>query len=481
MNKKLDIIKKFKNFTNSEILYEQNETSPYLTDWRGVFKGKALFIIFPQNTSEVSKIVNLASELNIPIVPQGGNTGLCGGATPDTKGNAIVVNLKKLNRIRSIDIIGNSINVEAGCILENIHTESDKYSRTFPINLASKGSCTIGGNLATNAGGSNVLKYGSTRDLVLGIEAVLPNGKVINNLTALHKDNTGYALHKLLVGAEGTLGIITAATIKIFPKPKATNTVFMQIKNINKALDVLQYLQSITGNDIEAFEIMSKPILDIIHKQFPNLHKPFPITPNLIALVEFATTSEVDIKINDKGETLFNSKVQDIMSKALDLELIENAVISQSINQSKELWDIRENANIAQTQEGFQIKLDVSIPLKNMSIFWKTTEIFLKKEYPKIKICAFGHLGDGNIHYNLMGESGNDQNFISKKVILQKIVYDNIAKLDGSFSAEHGVGQLKLKELQKYKDKPSLELMKAIKKAFDPKNLFNPGKIFTIN
>ena len=327
-NKLLEI---FQSTVKSKILTE--DIDKYLSDWRGVYKGNTKFVIFPQTTLEVSKIVKLANKFNIPIVPQGGNTGLCGGATPNKSGNSILINLSKLNKIRSIDLLGNTISIEGGCVLETILNETDKNDRVFPINLAAKGSCTVGGNLATNAGGINVLKYGLTRDLVLGVEAVLPTGEIINNLTSLHKDNTGYAFHKILVGSEGTLGIITAATIKIFQKPKVKISSFIKVKNINKSIETLHSLQSYSGGNIEAFEIMSKPILDIVHRQFPDLSKPFPEIPELALLVEFSTTSELDLITDSTGETFFQNRIIEIMSMLIENELIEDAVISKSVYQ----------------------------------------------------------------------------------------------------------------------------------------------------
>ena len=314
MDDKNSLFKEFQSVLKNPIMIEGIEQ--YLSDWRGVFKGKVKFVVFPSTTEEVSKILKLANKNNIPIVPQGGNTGLCGGATPDNSGNSILINFTKLNNIRNIDLLGNTVTVEAGCILENVLNIVQEKDRIFPINLAAKGSCTIGGNLATNAGGINVLKYGSTRDLVLGIEAVLPNGEVINNLNSLHKDNTGYALHKLLVGSEGTLALITAATIRIFKKPKASISCFIKVKDIDKSIETLHMLQSLVGNNIEAFEIMSKPILEIVHKQFPKIIKPFPVIPELSLLVEFTTTSDLDLNIEDKNITLNYHETNDTSSTA---------------------------------------------------------------------------------------------------------------------------------------------------------------------
>ena len=475
MNKK-HLLNEFQSVVENKILI--NDIDQYLSDWRRVYKGNTNFVIFPKTTLEVSEIIKLANRYDLPVVPQGGNTGLCGGATPDETGNSIILNLTKLNKIRSIDLIGNTISVESGCILEIILNEADKNDRIFPINLAAKGSCTVGGNLATNAGGINVLRYGSTRDLVLGIEAVLPTGEIINNLTSLHKDNTGYALHKLLIGSEGTLGIITAATIKIFQKPKSKISSFIKVKDINKSITTLQSLQSYTGNNIEAFEIMSKQILEIVHRQFPKINKPFNDIPELALLVEFSTTSELDIVADSSGETVFQNRIIEIMSMLIENGLIEDAIISKSDYQNKELWDIRENANVAQMQEGFQLKLDISIPINKMSDFWLETNEEIKVSYNKVKICVFGHLGDGNLHYNLMDKFSEDPYVYKNKEILKEFIYEKVNKFNGSFSAEHGIGQLKMKELKKYKEKNSLKLMKKIKSSFDPKNILNPGKIF---
>ena len=382
-----NLFKEFQSVLKKPIMIEGIDQ--YLSDWRGVFKGKVKFVVFPSTTEEVSKILKLANKNNIPIVPQGGNTGLCGGATPDNSGNSILINFTKLNNIRNLDLVGNTVTVEAGCILENVLNIVQEKDRIFPINLAAKGSCTIGGNLATNAGGINVLKYGSTRDLVLGIEAVLANGEVINNLNSLHKDNTGYALHKQLVGSEGTLALITAATIKIFKKPKASISCFIKVKDIDKSIETLHMFQSLVGNNIEAFEIMSKPILEIVHKQFPKIIKPFPVIPELSLLVEFTTTSDLDLYIEDTGESFFQRRIIDVMSYLIEKDLIEDAVVSQSEQQNKELWEIRENANIAQMQEGFQLKLDISLPIENMSNFWAETSKMLKREHKEVKICSF--------------------------------------------------------------------------------------------
>ncbi len=474
---KNSLIKEFQSVLKNPVMIEGIDQ--FLSDWRGVFRGKVKFVVFPSTTKEVSKILRLANKYNIPIVPQGGNTGLCGGATPDDSGNSILINFTKLNNVRNIDLLGNTVTVEAGCILENILNIVQEKDRIFPINLAAKGSCTIGGNLATNAGGINVLKYGSTRDLVLGIEAVLPSGEVINNLSSLYKDNTGYALHKLMVGSEGTLGLITAATIRIFKKPKASISCFIKVKNIDKSIETLHMLQSLVGNNIEAFEIMSKPILEIVHKQFPMIVKPFQVIPELSLLVEFTTTSDLDLNIDNTGETVFQNRIINVMSHLIENHLIEDAVVSQSEQQNKELWEIRENANIAQMQEGFQLKLDLSIPIENMSKFWIETSEEIKKEHRDVKICSFGHLGDGNLHYNLMDEDNSKGYVYKNQNALKALVYEKIKTLNGSFSAEHGIGQLKVKELEKFKDQNLLNLMRKIKNSVDPKNILNPGKLFT--
>ncbi len=478
MSKLADILDDFRKQVSSPLITHEKEMHEYINDWRGNFSGKAIAVIFPKSTLEVSKIVLTAQKYRISLVPQGGNTGLCGGATPDKTGTSVIISFKKFNKIRSIDTTGNIITVESGCTLEDIQNFVIENDRIFPIDLAAKGSCTIGGNLATNAGGNNVIKYGSTRDLVLGIEAVLPNGKIINTLTSLYKDNTGFALHKLFVGSEGTIAFITAATIKIFPKPKAKKTVIIKLKNIASALESLKYIQTSTGNGIEAFEIMTKPILEIIHKQFPNFQKPFQKIPNLLAIVEFINFSEYEVKVQKNGQTLFEEKVLNLFEELFNIGLIEDGVIAQSISQSKEIWDIRENANIAQKQEGYQIKLDVSLPIHKIEEFWYDTEKKLIEEYPNIRICSFGHLGDGNLHYNLMGETGEDQIFYLKRKNFEQIVYKNVFNLNGSFSAEHGIGQLKKNELKLYKDQNSLDLMKKIKSLIDPENIFNPGKVF---
>ena len=471
------IIKNLKKIFSTKILINENDKKPFLEDWRKEFIGEAIAVVFPINIEEIKSLLIFAKANNLSLIPQGGNTGLCGGATPNKNFNNILISFKSFNKIRSIDIISNTIIVESGCVLESIQNEVDKFSKVFPIDLSSKGSCTIGGNIGTNAGGNNVIRYGSTRDVVLGIEAILPNGNIINNLSNPLKDNTEYPFHKLLVGSEGTLGIITAAKIKLFEKPKSKITICIQIKNIEMAMEAMFNLKSNLGNDIEAFEIMTKEILEIIYKHFPKFKKPFSNTSDFIGIVDIVTTSKFDIEnyINDK--TIFENKVFSILENLYKKDIIQNAVIAQSNQQKKQIWEVRENANIAQGLEGNVLRHDISLPLDNIISFWNQTTNELLRKYNQFSICAFGHLGDGNIHFNLIANSNNKHFFNENLDTFKKIVLNNVYNLKGSFSAEHGIGQLKKQELLYYKDKNTIKLMREIKQTFDPSNILNPGKM----
>ena len=324
---------------------------------------------------------------------------------------------------------------------------------------------------------NNVIRYGSTRDVVLGIEAVLPNGNIINNLSKPFKDNTEYPFHKLLVGSEGTLGIISAAKIKLFEKPKAKITVCVQFEKIEMAMEAMYDLKLNLGNDIEAFELMTKEILGIIYKHFPRFKKPFSDNPDFIGIIDIITNSKFDLDNYIENKTIFENRVLSILENLINKKIIKNAIIAQSNHQQKQIWEIRESANIAQGLEGNVLRHDISLPLNKIIKFWNKTTDELLKKYDQFSICAFGHLGDGNIHFNLIGNS-KDLVFFNENIdVFKEIILNNVYNLEGSFSAEHGIGQLKKKELLNYKDKNIIELMREIKQSFDPLNILNPGKI----
>ena len=362
--KEKEVINNLQKIFNSNIFFELKDKEPYLSDWRKTFSGKAVAVVFPETSQEIINFVLFCKKNNLSIVPQGGNTGLCGAATPNRKNNNIIISFKKLNKIRKIDSISNYVILESGCILENVQNELDKISKVFPIDLSSKGSCTIGGNLSTNAGGNNVIRYGSTRELVLGIEAILPNGKLVNNLLKPFKDNTEYPFHKLLVGAEGTLGIITATKVKIFEKPKSKLTVLVDFIDIENAIETLIYLKSNLEGNIEAFEIMTDKILDIIYKYFPNFKKPFQKIPSLIGIIDIVTNSDFDVENIFENNSIFESRTFSVINYCLKNKIINSAIIAKSIKQQNEIWEIRENANTAQTLEGNIIRL-----MKRMEVY----------------------------------------------------------------------------------------------------------------
>ena len=446
------------------VLTESEATAPYLTDWRKHYTGKAAAVVLPASTEEVSAIISLANEQNIPIVPQGGNTGMCGGATPDTSGKSIVLSLKRMDKIRSDDEATPSITVEAGCILENIQNAASEKGLLFPLNFGSKGSCQIGGNLSTNAGGLNVVRYGNARALCLGIEAVLPNGEIMQRLSPLVKDNTGYALKDLLIGAEGTLGVITAATLKLFPKPIASATAFVGLKDIEAGVTLLHSCQRMSGDNVVGFELIHKDVVNNVLEHFPDNPKPLKALPDFSALVEIAAATET---------------MERILGEAFDKGYVTDATIANSQAQRNALWAIRELVPESEILAGEAYKSDISVPINHIPEFCERAKEQALKILPNLRIFVFGHLGDGNLHYNFVIPKENyDGDFASLYPRFDDILLGLLNEYGGSISAEHGIGQRKRHLLPSNKDAAALAAMRAIKKALDPKGIMNPGKIF---
>jgi len=451
------------------VVTDDHGREPFENDWRGQFHGRALAVVKPGNTDEVSRVVQLLAREKIAIVPQGGNTSLCGGSVPDNSGRQVIVNLSRMNRVRGVDPSNNTMTVEAGCVLANIQQAADQHDRLFPLSLGAEGSCEIGGNLSTNAGGTGVLRYGNTRELVLGLEVVLPDGRVWDGLRSLRKDNTGYDLKHLFVGAEGTLGIITAAVLKLFPKPRSQATALVALDSPATALKLLAKLREQVGERVTGFELISRICMDLVFKHIPNTRDPLSAASPWYVLVELSDSTE--------GRTL-DTLLEDALGAAAEGELISDAVIAASDAQRKELWALRENVSEAQKLDGVSIKHDVSVPVSRVPEFIERASAALVAAFPDIRIVAFGHMGDGNVHYNCGKSQADDASrFYGESPDVNHIVYKVVADLNGSISAEHGLGVLKVEEIKQYKSALELDLMRAIKRTLDPEGIMNPGKV----
>jgi FAD/FMN-containing dehydrogenase len=465
-----NLFKQIKSIVGEKnLLITEADVRPYVTDWRGRYVGRAACVVKPATTDEVSALVKLCAETRTRIVPQGGNTSLCGASVPDSLGNAIVLSLSRMNRVREIDPDNNTLTAEAGCVLQMIQQTAQDADRLFPLSLASEGTAKIGGNIATNAGGTGVLRYGNMRELVLGLECVLPNGDIWHGLRGLRKDNTGYDLKQLFIGSEGTLGIITAAVLKLYPQPKARATALVALADVNDGLALLNTIKQNFGDRLTGFEVMMRVCLDLVFQHIPNTHDPFAQKYPWYALVELTDTHAQD----DLTEDLQNELVKFMKSRS-----VQDAVVARSEVQSNQLWHLRENISEAQRLEGISIKHDIAVPVSRVPQFIDETSGALVKHFPGIRIVAFGHMGDGNIHFNCSKPDAQDNAaFIAQTEHVNRVVHDIVHALNGSISAEHGIGQLKRDELLRYKTGLEIEMMRAVKKTFDPNNIMNPGKI----
>ena len=437
------------------VLVDERDTAPYLTDWRRQFHGTAVCVVRPASTAEIAAAVRLCADDGVAIVPQGGNTGLCGGSVPAGTQDQIVLSLSRLNRIRELDALNNTITVEAGCVLAEVQRAASEADRFFALSLAAEGSCQIGGNLSTNAGGVNVLRYGNAREQVLGLEAVLPDGRVWDGLRGLRKDNTGYDLKQLFIGAEGTLGIITAAVLKLHPKPTASATAWIALQNPQRAVEFLSHLRRSCGDRLTAFELLSRPCVEAVLAHRREIRDPLPGSPWQV-LVELA----------DNGSS---AALQAALERALDTDLAVNAVVAKNCTESKALWRIRESLPEAQF---FNVKHDVSVAVSKVPELIERAGVALEAAYPGVAVYCFGHVGDGNLHYNV-----GDAALIARREEVNRIVYAAVDALGGSISAEHGLGQLKREEIARHKGPLELELMRSVKRALDPQGLMNPGKV----
>ena len=463
-----DFIGDLQAIVGSANVLQGTDTLGYLTEPRHKFAGTALCVVRPKSTVEVSAILRACFSAGIAVVPQGGNTGLVGGQIPDASGKAIVLSMSRMKSVREIDSVSNVMVVEAGLTLAEAHAAADSAERLFPLNLASQGSCSVGGNMATNAGGTGVIAYGNMRELVLGVEVVLADGRILNGLSKLKKDNTGYDLKHLFMGSEGTLGVITAAVLKLFPKPKSVEIAFIGLESPAKALKLLDLAREAAGGQITAFELIPRTGIEFVLKHASGAREPLGQRHEWYVLLELSSQNA-----NGLSEIL-----QSLIEAAMAHDIVQDAVISQNIAQRAGFWQLRELMSGVQGMEGGSIKNDVSVPVSKIPEFLEQVSAAVILAMPGARMVPFGHMGDGNIHCNISQPVAMDkQVFLAHWDELTDIVNDSVMHFGGSISAEHGIGQLKVGLLRRYKDPVALDVMRAIKAALDPNGLMNPGKL----
>lgn len=460
------LLDKLRRIASAEfVITEAAGLVPFCTDWRGRYTGQPLCAVLPGDTEEVAAVVSACAAAGVSIVPQGGNTGLCGGATPI--GGEVLISLRRLNRIRSIDVDNNAITVEAGCTLQAVQEAAISVDRLFPLSLAAEGSATIGGNLSTNAGGVQVLRYGNARELTLGLEVVLADGRIWNGLRALRKDNTGYDLKHLFIGAEGTLGLITAATLKLFPRPRETATAWVAVTDPLAAVHLLGNLYAVADGNVTAFELVDQASLELVLQHTEKARAPLQAKHDWYVLIE----------LSGAHENLHN-RLEHVLQEGVDSGQVIDAVLAKSEAQSQALWALRENISEAQKIEGISIKHDIALPVSRIDEFIQRAGEALKAISPDVRIVCFGHVGDGNLHYNLSKvDAQSNEDFVAQTPEINRIVYHLVRELGGSISAEHGLGQLKRNEVLQYKSLTEMDLMRSVKIALDPQGLMNPGKL----
>ncbi len=442
---------------------------PYLTESRGLFRGHCAAVVRPASTSELAEVVRLCAEARLPITPQGGNTGHVGGGVPT---GGIILCTGRMNSIREIDPLNHTMTVEAGCILAELQTAADEADCLFPLSMASEGSCQIGGNLSTNAGGIAVLRYGNARELIMGLEVVLPDGRVWDGLRGLRKNNTGYDMKHLFVGAEGTLGIITAAVLKLYPRPRSRETALAGLKSFDAVLDLFKRVRGYAGDSVTGFEMMPRIAVEFATRHMPNVRDPFAAPHAVYALVEL-TSPRPNEPLRQALETLLGDALED--------GIVEDAVVAASEAQCEDLWRIRESIPEAQKFEGGSIKHDISVPISRIGEFMERARTMVEREIPGVRVCAFGHVGDGNIHFNLSQPPGADTDeFLEQWQRINGLVNELLAEVGGSISAEHGIGKLKRDQLAEFRSEVEIDMMRRIKRALDPDNIMNPGKVIAV-
>jgi FAD/FMN-containing dehydrogenase len=452
----------------SHVLTREDEQEEYLIDWRKLLRGRARAVVRPGSTEEVAAVVRACAHHGVPLVPQGGNTGQVAGAVPDASGEAVVLVLSRLRRIRSLDTENDTITVEAGCVLQAVQDAARAAGRLFPLSLGAEGSCTIGGNLATNAGGTQVLRYGNARELALGLEVVLADGEVWHGLRGLRKDNSGYDLRDLFIGSEGTLGVITAATLRLFPLPRAQCTALAALPSVHHAARFLARCRSGFDATLTGFELMSGACLRLVTGTFPEIRAPFPaLDAAWYVLLELS---------DNEGEEHARHRFDRVLAGALEAGELEDAAVAQTLAQGTAMWHLRESITLALAKDGKCIKHDISLPVSAMPDFVESTDALLQRHFPGVRNFTFGHLGDGNLHYNVARTAGgHDADLHACQPALSRLVHDAVHALGGSISAEQGIGRLRTQDLRDYKRPVELRMMRAIKRALDPQGLLNPG------
>jgi FAD/FMN-containing dehydrogenase len=448
--------------------------SAYEQDWRKREHGKSLAVVRPASTPEVAAVVKACATAGVSIVPQGGNTGMVVGSTPDASGTQVVLSLQRMNQVRALDGANLTVTVDAGCVLQAIQETCEKAGYLLPLSMASEGSCTIGGNLGTNAGGTQVVRYGNTRELCLGLEVVTPQGEIWSGLSGLRKDNTGYDLRHLMIGSEGTLGVITGAIMKLYPLPAAQLTAFAAVPSLEAAVQLLGLAHQHLSAGLTGFEVMGKFALSLVSKHFPQQRVPFQDggTPYCVVLENSDTESESHAR----------ERFERLLEVAMEQGCVLDAVVAESITQARALWHIRESIPLAQAQEGLNIKHDISIAVSRIPEFVRLTDAQLQTAYPGARLVNYGHLGDGNLHYNVQAPAGADAEAFLRddEAGVNTIVYNMVDQFNGSISAEHGVGSLKREKLEQHKSPVALDMMRSIKRALDPRNTMNPGRVLSI-
>lgn len=445
------------------------DMTPYGGEERGLYRGSCLAVVRPGSTAEVAKVMAICNEAHLPVYPQGGNTGLVGGAVPQ---GGIVLSTDRMTKVRAVDPLNHTLTAEAGVVLADVQRAAEEAGAYFPLSLGAEGSCRIGGNLSTNAGGINVLRYGNARDLVLGLEVVLADGRVWEGLRGLRKDNSGYDLKNLFVGAEGTLGVITAATLKLFPRPVQRETVMAAMPNLEAVLDLFGRVREVLGGALTAFELIPRRGMEFTARHIPGVNDPFPAPHPWYVLFEAASPRASD-DLRNPLETL--------LADAFETGIVADAVLADSLGQRQALWRIRETVPEAQKPEGGSIKHDVAVPISRVAEFMHRATAAVEAALPGVRVCPFGHVGDGNIHFNLSQPPDMETDkFLARWKEMNRIVHDIAVEVGGTFSAEHGIGLLKKDDLAHYRSPLELELMRGIKRLFDPKNILNPGKLLDV-
>jgi FAD/FMN-containing dehydrogenase len=451
------------------ILTDVADIAPYLTDHRQLYQGRALAVIVPRSVEQISRLLRFCNENRIGVVPHGGNTGYCGGATPDESGNQVVVSMRRMNRIRGVDALNYSLVAEAGCILADVQRAADEAERFFPLSLGSEGTCQIGGNLSTNAGGLSVLRYGMMRELVLGLEVVLADGRVLSSLSALRKDNTGYDIKSLFLGAEGTLGIITAASVKLFPKIRSSATAFVAVPKVRAAVDLLARLREASGDRISSFELLPRIGIELTTQHVPSVIDPLQQPYSWYVLCELTSARAADP---------LDTIMEEALGAALEDGLVLDAALARNERERKALWKLRETIPEAQRIDGASLKHDISVTITALPDFVERASRWVEDNVPDGRLVIYGHVGDGNLHFNLNQAPGSDRNiFLAREPAIKRALHDLVSEFGGSFSAEHGIGRLKVGELEHYASPVEIDLMRAVKKALDPNGVLNPGKV----